>query len=93
MLQYIKKSWENKWDKICKFVNTWNNVKIGVKTVKSGSVKKDVYYMDSGWILTSNVCCWSPDVNMLDINGNCWEKVFVGDKLKNKVINIYGFLG
>ena len=27
-------------------------------------------------------------VNMLDINGKCWDKVFMGDKFKNRVINI-----
>ena len=28
------------------------------------------------------------DVNMLDTNGKCLEKVFARDKFKNKVINI-----
>ena len=27
-------------------------------------------------------------VNILDINGKCWDKVFVRNKFKNRVIDI-----
>ena len=68
-------------------------VKIRVKTDKSKWVLKMVYYTPYDWIVTSNVCCWMETVNILDIIRNCLEKVFVGDKLKNRVINIRWFLG
>ncbi len=41
-----------------------------------------VYYMDYGWSMSMNFFCWMETVNKLDIIGKCWDKVFVGDKLK-----------
>jgi len=55
---------------------------------KSKWVLKMVYYMDCGWRLSSNVCCWMEDIDVLVDNKKCWEKVFVWDKFKNRVIDI-----
>ena len=42
------------------------------------------YELSSG----SNFFCWMEDVNMLDTNNKCWEKMFICNKLFNRVINI-----
>ena len=48
--------------------------------------------MDYRWCSDSNFFCWMAggmgDIYMLDNNKKCWEKVFVWDKFKNRVISI-----
>ena len=66
---------------VLKFVNLLMlkiMVKKLVKTVKYKLVLKMIYYMDSGWIVISNVCCWMETVNILDVIKKCLEKVCLG---------------
>ena len=50
---------------------------------KSKWVLNMVYYMDYGLSSDMNFIWRMEHVNILDTNGKCWEKVFVGDKCKN----------
>ena len=47
-----------------------------------------VYYMDYGWTDTSSVGYRMQRVYMLEMYIGLSGKMFVGDKFKNKVINI-----
>ncbi len=63
-------------------------VKKWVKMFMSNRRKNMVYYMKYEWTWSMNFFCWMETINMLDINEECWEKVFICNQLENDVINI-----